>query len=249
MMGRPSVTFTPVLKATNLNGAVALFIRIIDSVSLTSNAKVFIILSSVKAVADEVDGVLTEEYIPNPTTHYGKSKLMAEQYILSKEIPEGKRVYILRPCMIHGPGNKGNLNLLYNYCNKYSFWPLGAYDNRRSFCTISNLCFIIDEFIKRQDIPLGIYNVADDKPISTNELVKLIGQKLNKKIHLLNIPKSFFSITLNLVSLLGLNSSKVRFQKLTENFVVSNSKLKSALGKELPVSADEGIKNTLESFE
>ena len=81
---------------------------------LASEAQVFITLSSVKAVADEVDGTLTEEHIPNPITHYGKSKLLAEQYILSKEIPKGKRLYILRPCMIHGTGNKGNLNLLFS---------------------------------------------------------------------------------------------------------------------------------------
>jgi nucleoside-diphosphate-sugar epimerase len=80
---------------------------------LASEAKVFITLSSVKAVADQVEGELTEQHQPNPVTHYGKSKLLSEQYIFSKEIPEGKRVYVLRPCMIHGPGNKGNLNLLY----------------------------------------------------------------------------------------------------------------------------------------
>ena len=57
---------------------------------LVSEAKVFITLSSVKAVADEVQGNLTEEHFPNPITHYGKSKLLAEQYILSKEIPAGK---------------------------------------------------------------------------------------------------------------------------------------------------------------
>jgi nucleoside-diphosphate-sugar epimerase len=44
---------------------------------------VFITLSSVIAVADQVDGSLTEECTPHPVTHYGKSKLMAEQYILS----------------------------------------------------------------------------------------------------------------------------------------------------------------------
>ena len=79
---------------------------------LISDAKVFITLSSVKAVADEVVGELTEDHHPKPITHYGKSKLLAEQYILSQKIPKGKRVYVLRPCMIHGPGNKGNLNLL-----------------------------------------------------------------------------------------------------------------------------------------
>ena len=85
---------------------------------LISDAKVFITLSSVKAVADSVNDILTEDHISDPKTHYGKSKLLAEQYILSKKIPSGKRVYILRPCMIHGPGNKGNLNILYKIVTK-----------------------------------------------------------------------------------------------------------------------------------
>ena len=134
---------------------------------LASEAKVFITLSSVKAVADQVVGELTEQHQSNPITHYGKSKLLAEQYIFSKEIPEGKRVYVLRPCMIHGPGNKGNLNLLYKIVSKNIPWPLGAFENRRSFCSIDNLLFIFKELIERNDIPSGIYNVADDEPLST----------------------------------------------------------------------------------
>jgi nucleoside-diphosphate-sugar epimerase len=126
---------------------------------------------------------------------------------------------------------------------------LGAFDNRRSFCSVYNLCFVISELIQRKDIPSGIYNVADDEPISTNRLIKLIADKFNRKIHLLNIPKPVFSIALKFASLLGMNSVKIRFQKLTENFIVSNSKIKLALGKELPISANEGIKKTLESFD
>jgi nucleoside-diphosphate-sugar epimerase len=123
---------------------------------LTSNAKVFITLSSVKAVADEVDGVLTEGQVSNPITHYGKSKLLAERYILSKQIPEDKRVYILRPCMIHGPGNKGNLNLLYKLVSKGIPWPLGSFNNKRSYCSIDNLMFIIKKLIDCEDIPCEI---------------------------------------------------------------------------------------------
>jgi len=115
---------------------------------IESDSKVFITLSFVKAVEDELEVDLTEEYIPNPITHYGKSKLLAEEYILSKQIPEGKRIYILRPCMIHGPGNKGNLNLLYKIVKKGIPWPLGAFENQRSFCSIDNLCFIINELIE-----------------------------------------------------------------------------------------------------
>jgi nucleoside-diphosphate-sugar epimerase len=127
---------------------------------IESKAKVFITLSSVKAVADEVDGELSEEVIPNPVTHYGKSKLLAEQYILSLPIPEDKRVYILRPCMIHGPGNKGNLNLLYSLVSKGFPWPLGLFENSRSYLSLENLCFIIKELIEREDIPSGVYNVG-----------------------------------------------------------------------------------------
>ena len=79
---------------------------------IQSNAKSFVFISSVKAATDEVVGTLTENFVPNPQTHYGKSKHLAEQYLLSTALPAGKEFYILRPCMIHGPGNKGNLDLL-----------------------------------------------------------------------------------------------------------------------------------------
>lgn len=52
---------------------------------LQSDCEVFIYMSSVKAVADEVNSVLTEDVAPNPSTVYGKSKLAAENYILSKK--------------------------------------------------------------------------------------------------------------------------------------------------------------------
>lgn len=54
-------------------------------------------------------------------------------------VVDGKNVYIMRPCMIHGPGNKDNLNLLYGVVSKGIPWPLGAFENRRSFTSISNL--------------------------------------------------------------------------------------------------------------
>ena len=163
--------------------------KIVFDAFLASNAKVFITLSSVKAVADEVEGVLTEDYTPNPITNYGKSKLLAEQYILSKQIPGGKRVYILRPCMIHGPGNKGNLNLLYRLVSKGIPWPLGAFDNKRSFCSIDNLIFIIKELIDREDIPSGVYNVADNETLSTNEVISLLAESQNKKLMIWFLPK------------------------------------------------------------
>ena len=215
---------------------------------LASGAKVFITLSSVKAVADEIASELTEQHQPNPITHYGKSKLLAEQYIFSKEIPEGKRVYVLRPCMIHGPGNKGNLNLLYKIVSKNIPWPLGAFDNKRSFCSIDNLMFIIKELIEREEIPTGIYNVADDEPLSTNELIGLIAQSQNRSPKLWNISKKFIEGVASIGDKLHLPLNSERLHKLTSSYVVSNAKIKAAIGKPLPVSSKEGLLKTFKSF-
>jgi nucleoside-diphosphate-sugar epimerase len=193
---------------------------------LASNANVFIFMSTVKAVADKVEGVLTEDSIPNPQTHYGIAKHKAEQYILSKQCPDGKRVYIIRPCMIHGPENKGNLNLLYKLVAKGLPWPLGDFDNQRSFLTVDNLCFMVEKIIKKNDIASGVYNFADDEFLSTNEVVQIISSVLNKKNRMIAIPKAI----INGIAKVGdwikfpLNSETV--QKLTENYRVSNKKIK-----------------------
>lgn len=215
---------------------------------IVSNAKVFITISSVKAVADQVKGILTEDCIPNPITHYGKSKLLAEQYILSKEIPDGKRFYILRPCMIHGPGNKGNLNLLYKLVSNDIPWPLGAFQNKRSFCSIDNLLFIFKELIERDDIPSGVYNIADDEPLSTNEVISLIASSLNKNPKIWNISKGLIQLLAKLGDVIGLPLNTERLQKLTESYIVSNQKIKEMLRKPLPISTKDGFLNTFESF-
>lgn len=216
---------------------------------LASEAKVFITLSSVKAVADVVQGELIEDALPNPITHYGKSKLLAEQYIYSKVLPEGKRVYILRPCMIHGPGNRGNLNLLFKLVSKGFAWPLGAFENKRSFCSIDNMMFIFKELMEREDIPSGVYNVADDVPLSTNEVISIIAESQNRKPRIWNTSKWLIQFLAKIGNVLKLPLNEERLQKLTDSYVVSNLKLINAIGKPLPVSSRKGLLKTFQSFQ
>jgi nucleoside-diphosphate-sugar epimerase len=221
----------------------------IFDVFLASEAKIFITLSSVKAVTDEVHGILGEENTPNPITHYGKSKLLAEQYILSKVIPNDKRVYVLRPCMIHGPGNKGNLNLLYKLVSKGIPWPLGTFDNKRSYCSIDNLMFIFKELIEREDIPSGVYNVSDDIPLSTNEVISILAESQNRRPRIWNISKGLIELGAKIGNVLKLPLNEERLQKLTDSYVVSNKKLHSVIRKPLPVSSREGLLRTFQSFQ
>ncbi len=216
---------------------------------LKSNAKKFIFISSVKATADIVEGKLTESDVPVPQTHYGKSKRMAEEYIQNQPLPNGKSFFILRPCMIHGPGNKGNLNLLYKLISTGIPYPLAAFENKRSFLSIENLCFVIRELLNRDDIPSGIYNVADDEALSSNDLIKLIAKASDRSPKLWKINPVLIRTIAKLGDKLKLPLTSERLNKLTENYIVDNTKIRQALGKEFPVHAREGIIKTISSFQ
>lgn len=222
--------------------------RLYDSF-IKSDAKKFIFISSVKASADRVKGLLAESHVPNPETHYGKSKLMAEEYIRNSVLPDGKSFYILRPSMIHGPGNKGNLNLLYKFISKGIPYPLAAFENKRSFLSVENLCYVIRELVLRDDIPSGVYHVADDEALSTKELIKLIAATSGRTPRLWKINPGLIRLLGNIGDKLKLPLTSERLNKLTENYIVDNSKLKRALGTELPVNARDGIIQTIRSFQ
>jgi len=286
----------------------------------------FLLFSSVKAVADRVEGVLTEEAVPAPQTPYGQSKLEAEDLLRPRSGRNGEcknergageevqgasdkglargepgdggvltqrrgdaetqgfyphlcdhsvvakrgrngeckngrgagdggpaqgepvRCYILRPCMIHGPGNKGNLNLLYGIVRKGVPWPLGAFENRRSFASIGNVCAVVEGLLTG-DTAAGVYQVADDEALSTNELIGLMAETLGRRARVWRVPAGLIRCAARCGDALHLPLNSERLKKLTESYVVSNAKIKKALGWEaMPVRAEEGMRKTLESF-
>ena len=216
---------------------------------LKSNIRDFFYFSSVKAVADVVKEVLTEDVIPSPLTSYGQSKLMAEQYLLKQQLPMGKRLFIIRPCMIHGPGNKGNLNLLYKVVENGIPWPLASFHNERSFLSVDNLSYLMNEMLNNENVKSGVYNFSDDGVLSTNELVTLISETLDKKPHLWKIPTTIIKTVVKVGDILPLPLNSERLKKLTESYIVSNNKIKNELGIVLlPLSTKEGLIKTIKSF-
>ena len=160
-----------------------------------------------------------------------------------------KQVYILRPCMIHGAGNKGNLNLLYNVVKKGIPWPLGAFENRRSFTSIDNLCYVVEGLLTK-DVPGGIYHMGGDEAMSTNELITIICEVMGKKSRIWKINRGIMEGCAGIGTLFHLPLNTERLRKLTENYVVSNAKIKRALGiDKMPVTAKEGLIKTIRSFE
>jgi nucleoside-diphosphate-sugar epimerase len=208
---------------------------------LQSNASKFIFVSSIKAAVDTSSEPVAEDEMPHPATDYGRSKLKAEQYIQSIAPVTGKSFYILRPCMIHGQGNKGNLNLLYRFVKTGIPFPFGAFENRRSFISIDNFIFIVQQLFQKEAVS-GVYHLSDDGFLSTKELYKVMATSLEKQPRIWSIPESWVQVA---ASILG---KKHLVNKLTEDMMVSNKKIVNELGVPLPVALRDGICKTIQSF-
>jgi nucleoside-diphosphate-sugar epimerase len=216
---------------------------------LESGVRDFIYFSSVKAVADTVDDILTEEACYEAQTPYGQSKEQAEKYLSSKNIGKEKRLFIMRPCMIHGPGNKGNLNLLYKFVLKGIPYPLAAFQNKRSFLSIDNLTYLVKKLLITPTIDGGVYNLADDEALSTNDVIKIVAKATGKRPKLWKVYPWMIKMMAKAGDVLHLPLNSERLKKLTESYVVSNSKIKAALNiYDFPLSSTDGLTKTIKSF-
>lgn len=226
-------------------------VKVLFEKFLKSDAQLFIHISSIAAVEEnERWETITEKSDCRPVSFYGKSKRAAEKFLLNQTIPDGKKIIILRPTMIHGEGDKGNLKLLYAIIARGIPYPLGSYKNSRSFTAADNVAFVIDEIIKQKStVTSGLYNLCDDMPLSTARVIEIIGKVRGKKPHILLIPRFIINTLAKVGDITSLPFNSKRLIKMTSNLVVSNAKIKSALGIErLPISAEDGVEKTIKSF-
>ena len=220
-------------------------------VFLKSEAKLYIHVSSLAAQQElKSDRALLEDDPCQPVTTYGKSKRDFEEWILKKTPLTDKKVIVLRPPMVHGPGDKGNLGVLYKLISKGIPYPLNAFKNERSFLSIDNFCYFVKKIIDNQGkLISGIYNVSDDEPVSTTKIINIIKNEASKKVINVSLPKFFVKAIAKIGDVLPIPLNSVRLEKMTSNLLVSNHKIKTALEIEkLPLSAEEGLRKTIRSF-
>ncbi len=216
-----------------------------------SDAKLLIHISSLAAIEEfESTEALVEDQNPNPQSFYGKSKRAAEEWLLDQNLPSSKKIIILRPPMVHGPGDKGNLELLYKLISKGIPYPLASFDNKRSFISIDNFSFFIKEIIvKQDDLKSGIYHICDDNAISTMQIINVIKKVESRDVMNLSIPKFIVKGLAMVGDVIPIPLNSLRLKKMTSNLILSNQKIKTALNiKQLPLSAEEGIIKTIKSF-
>jgi nucleoside-diphosphate-sugar epimerase len=194
-----------------------------------SGVKHFVFMSTVKVYGEESDSVYTEISPCNPTDSYGKSKLKAE-YKLQELENKTFKISIIRTPIVYGYGVKANIRSLIGLIKRTPILPLLGTENERSMVYIGNVCYLIHEVITQKQH--GIFLAADDHPLSTAALMKLIAKKLDKKIYFVKIP--FLEM--------ALKKLKPSFYKrLFKSLKVDNSVTQKNLNLSNPYSSEEGI--------
>lgn len=222
------------------------------SLFISSQAKLLIHISSLAAI-EEVESAksLSENASYNSVSPYGRSKQAAEEWLMSQQLPADKKLIILRPPMVHGAGDKGNLKQLFSIVSKGIPYPLVRFKNKRSFLSVDNFCYFVEQILlKSEKINSGIYHLSDDETLSSNEIVNIMKQETGLKIPCFPLPKRIISF----LSKIGDHSTAFplntwRLKKLTSNLVVSNKKIKVELAIErLPKTAKEGLRETIRAL-
>lgn len=147
-----------------------------------SGTRQFIFVSSMSIYGMDT-GLITRDTKPNPKTHYGKSKLEAENVINELEA-DNFIVTTLRPPMVFGPGCKGNFPQLIKLAKKTRIFP--DYKNKRSMIYIDNLCEFVKQTIDNNSG--GMFFPQNAEYFCTSEIVKTIAKHYNRKIWM---PRAF----------------------------------------------------------
>jgi nucleoside-diphosphate-sugar epimerase len=160
-----------ILHETNVEGTARL-----AQEAAKAGVKHFIFLSSIGAMADASNKVLCADATCSPTTLYGQSKLMAEKELKSIAGKHGMEWTIIRPPLVHGPGNPGNMQRLLKLIRSGIPLPLASVCNRRSFVYVENLVDVIVACLGNPKAFGKTYLPSDGEDVSTPELIRKIAK-------------------------------------------------------------------------
>lgn len=193
-----------------------------------------------------------ENHVEDPFNHYGKSKWVAEETILNwyNNNPKEKSITIIRPTVIFGERNRGNVYNLFKQISSGKFMMIGKGVNKKSMAYVGNVAALLKNIIENDEKGYRIFNYADKPDLSMSELVDIISKKMNLNISKIKIPYIlgiFIGYIFDLFSFITrkkLSVSSIRVKKFCATTQFDASKIHSVFKP--PYSLKEGINKTLE---
>lgn len=224
--------------------------RLAEAARATRSVKRFVFLSSIGAVTDASDVLLDERTAPTPSTPYGRSKLAGEAAVAEVFAGSPVQFVSLRPVLIYGPGNPGNMARLLKLVRSGVPLPLAGIRNRRSFLFVGNLGEAVVAALAAKKLDGGAYAVADRETVSTPELLQLIGAAAGAPVQLWSAPRWLLNcgaVAGELAAKCGLRTGFDRYSlnKLEQSLAVSGDAFARLTGWRPRVTLAEGLKRTL----
>ena len=193
-----------------------------------------------------------ENHLEDPFNHYGKSKWQAEKFIKDwyDNDPVGKSVTIIRPTVIFGERNRGNVYSLLKQINSGNFLMIGNGHNKKSMAYVGNVVAFIKNRLEKKEAGFHVFNYVDKPDFTTSDLVSFIDKKMKLSISKIKIPfwlGMFGGYCFDILSkILGkkLSVSSVRVKKFCATTQFDATKAHSSF--EAPFTLEQGLDKTLE---
>lgn len=176
---------TDVFEAVNVDGARNVC-QVADELGIAN----LCFYSSV-AVYGSAAGAPDEDSVPEPENDYGRTKLAAETvYRRWRDAVPGRRMLVVRPAVVFGPGHFANVYRLTRQIDRRRFWPVGAGLNRKSMCAVENL---VEATFALWSAPPAredeVYNYADKPDLRSVEVVETIYRSLGRRAPRRHVPE------------------------------------------------------------
>ncbi|MBH2020103.1 MAG: SDR family oxidoreductase [Burkholderiales bacterium] len=204
----------------------------------------FAFISSVKVngEATQPGRPFTADDAPAPLDAYGISKMEAEQGLREIAAQTGMEVVIIRPPLVYGPGVRANFAAMMRWLQRGVPLPLGAIHNRRSLVALDNLVDLILTCVTHPAAANQTFLVSDGEDVSTTELLRRMGQAMNRPARLIPVPARLLK---GAAALLGKQDMA---QRLCGSLQVDIRKTRQLLGWSPPLTLDQGLKKAAEGF-
>lgn len=210
--------------------------------AIAHGVKHFIFVSSIGAMATLSENALSETSICSPDTPYGKSKLKAEEAVKQLCKESSMTWTILRPSLVYGPRNPGNMYRLLKLIKKGLPLPLGGIENCRSLLYVGNLVEAIALCIDHPNARNQIFLISDGEDLSTPSLIRKIAQKMGRSPFLISIPPSVLTRS---AQLLGKQET---VNRLIGSLSINSQKIKDELNWKPSYTVDQGLQDTVDWF-
>ena len=219
-----------------------------------SKVKHFVFFSSIKTMTEESENTLDETFIPNPTTPYGESKLMAEKLVADAGKKYGFKTTSIRLSLVYGPGNKGNIYKMIESVDKGRFIMIGRGENKRSMVYVENVVDAAFAIVGQEQANGKVFIVTDGIEYTVKELYEVIAKGLGKRPLRFYVPVGIARGLAWIGDIVGhiarkpLSFNSGALGKLTNSLTFSSRKIQEEIGFNMKYNLYNSIDETIRSY-